>query len=51
MSTENDEPLDDRWNLWAPLVLAECKECSALVMNKSDARANHEAFHQKVSAS
>jgi hypothetical protein len=34
-----------RWTTWVPFLLAECSDCSALVMDKPEARANHEAWH------
>jgi hypothetical protein len=36
------------WTPWVTLVLVECGKCSALVMDKPEARANHEAWHKKV---
>ena len=34
------------WTGWVPFILVECAECSALVMDKPEARANHEAWHR-----
>jgi len=36
------------WTPWIPFVMVECGECSALVIDKPEARTNHETWHKKA---
>lgn len=40
------------WTPWmltkVPITLSQCNDCSALVVDHAEARANHEAWHKNV---